>query len=66
MNLLNNDPIEKSSCLLPQNVFLLSGNILYQVEELYEKMLNIPPDFRVQNSIRLVCLRKSLLYFINF
>lgn len=45
MNLLNNDPIEKSSCLLPQNVFLLSGNILYQVEELYEKMLNIPPDF---------------------
>ena len=45
MNLLNNDPIEKSSCLLPQNVFLLSGNILYQVEELYEKMLIIPPDF---------------------
>ena len=45
MNLLNNDPIEKSSCLLPQNVFLLSRNILYQVEELYEKMLNIPPDF---------------------
>ena len=45
MNLLNNDPIEKSLCLLPQNVFLLSGNILYQVEELYEKMLNIPPDF---------------------
>lgn len=30
INLLNNDPIEKSLCLLPQNVFLLSGNILYQ------------------------------------
>ena len=46
MDLLKNNPIEKASCLLPQNVFLLSGNILYQVEELtYEKILNIPPDF---------------------
>ena len=45
MDLLKNNPIEKASCLLPQSVFLLSGNILYQVEELYEKMLNIPPDF---------------------
>ena len=41
MDLLKNNPIEKASCLLPQSVFLLSGNILYQVEELYEKIHEI-------------------------
>lgn len=68
MKILHKDSVAKTQPLLPQNVFLLSGNTLYKIEALYEKMLNISADFSGTElyKIGLSAQIVSLLYqFLN-
>lgn len=45
LEILQADSTTDTQGLLSSNVFLLSGATLYQVEEIYEKMMQIPENF---------------------
>ncbi len=42
LEILQSDSTPNTQSILSSNVFLLSGHTLYQVEEIYEKMMQIP------------------------
>lgn len=45
LEILQSDSTPNTQSILSSNVFLLSGSTLYQTEEIYEKMMQIPEHF---------------------
>ncbi len=66
LDVLQSDSTPSTQSILSSNVFLLSGSILYQVEEIYEKMMQIPEHFSGAELYRIGLATQLLALFHQY